>query len=172
MLEIRIPFDSDRNHLGRAYNEAMTTVSDWVLFIDHDVFLVNPNWHKICLKAIEKFGHTAGWLSCRTNRIACPHQLWYNEAEGDDLKKHLEIAFERAESQKGIYTDVTDLGFLSGFFILTHKEAWQKSGGFVEGFLGVDNNYHISLKNAGYKILVMEELYCYHRYGRYWQEQS
>ena len=48
--------------------------------------------------------------------------------------------------------------------MVTHKEAWTKSGGFKDGFLGVDNYYHEAIIKAGYKTYVLPGLYMFHLY--------
>lgn len=171
-IDVRIPYDSNRD-VGAAYNRALATVEDWVLFIDHDVFLVNDMWHAICQDAIKSLGHRAGWISCRTNAVACPHQVIKGHLKNHDLGYHMEIAKNLEMAYPGVYTDVTDVIVpLSGFFILTHRKAWQNAGGFPEGFPGIDNEYHRRLAKAGYRIFIMEELYCYHRYKRFWADDN
>ena len=39
--------------------------------------------------------------------------------------------------------------WMSGVVIVTSKAAWTEVGGFCDGFLGVDNDYHLRLMNAG-----------------------
>ena len=73
-LDVRIPYLPNKE-LGRAYNEAMETVRSWVMFIDSDVFLrTQPKWYDICMEAIRRVGHDAGFITCVTNRIGCPAQ--------------------------------------------------------------------------------------------------
>lgn len=169
IVDVRIPFRQNKRELGAAYNKAMETVHDWALFLDHDTFLCNPNWYTVCLKAVETLGHEAGMISCRTNAVACPHQVIKEHKGNHDLDYHARVAEQLATAHPGKYTDVTDAQvLLSGFFIMTHKEAWKKVGGFADGFLGVDNDYHKRIRRAGYKVFVMEELYTYHRYKRTW----
>lgn len=172
-LDIRIPFDSDKSLLGAAYNRAMETVEDWALFLDHDVFLAYPAWYGSCKKAIQTLGHCTGLISCRTNAVACPHQIIKGHGGNHNLDYHTEVAMQRATDYAGQYTDITDaIVPISGFFILTHKKAWQDAGGFSEGFLGVDNEYHRRIQKAGYRVFIIEELYCYHRYKRTWASKN
>jgi len=170
-MDIRIPYAKDKQ-LGKAYNLAMRTVSDWVLFMDHDILHLNPHYYDVCLAVIKKVGHEAGWISCMTNRIACEAQ-WCREApKNDDIMshmKHAKVLWEKygpalIEVGNGnMYKMALFTGF-SGFFMLTHKKAWEKVGGFGKGFLGVDNDYYMALIKAGYKTYVMPGIYVYHIY--------
>ena len=43
-IDVRIPYD-ENNHLAAAYNRALKESSAaWILFLDHDVFLLNPRY--------------------------------------------------------------------------------------------------------------------------------
>jgi glycosyltransferase involved in cell wall biosynthesis len=167
MIDIRIPYKKDKL-LGQAYNEAMETVKDWCLFIDHDVLMVNPLWYDMCCDAIDKIGYKAGWITATTNRIGCHWQQAGNygipvNKEEDDIKYHITLS-------KLIYTkngnDIYEPGPyapFSGFFILTHKAAWEAAGGFADKW-NCDNNYDLAIQKAGYGRYVMTGLYCYHLY--------
>jgi len=158
--------------IGFAYNEAMQMyVKDWVVFADHDILLVNPLWYDICMAAINKYGHEVGWFTCYTNRIKCKFQIAPGiNSKTNDIKYHREYAKNLYDTNKGKVKDCTNVkgGKFSGVFILTHKKAWEAVGGFNEhcGFFGVDTNYFSKLKQAGYKLMVMQDLYVYHGYFR------
>lgn len=164
-IDVRIPFEPGKQ-LGFAYNRAMQTVSDWVLFLDHDVLLVNPDWYAICQKTITRVGHKAGFITCVTNRISNSHQQ-AGSCPNDDIKKHIGTAKSLYEVYKDRLHEMTikDSPF-SGFFILTHKQAWKDAGGFKDGFLGVDNAYYHDIIKANYNVYIMPELYVYHIYRR------
>lgn len=172
-IDIHIPYHPNR-HLGTCYNRIMGSSNGWVLFFDHDVFLLNPNWYKICLDATIKLGHDAGWITCRTNRVGCLQQRVSIRKDTDDLKYHYRISKriwekhgdESVEMQR-MYKK--KLSLPSGFFMLTHKKAWQDIGGFREGFIGVDNDYALDLWDKGYKIHILMGLYVYHQYNRIWK---
>lgn len=170
-MDIRIPYEPNKE-LGKAYNLAMESVNDWVLFMDHDILHLNPYYHDVCLAVIEKIGHEAGWVTCMTNRIACEAQ-WDREApKNDDVMQHMKHAKKRWKEYGPELTemngDMTHKGRrfagFSGFFMLTHKQAWKKVGGFKDGFLGVDNDYYEKLIKNGYKTYVMPGIYVYHIY--------
>lgn len=157
--------------LGEAYNRAMKTVADWVLFIDHDLYIVNPNWYRIMLCAIREIGHRAGWITCYTNRVSSAMKGWMwrpDAPKGDDIEEHRKFG-RKLWDDNGLHsTDITQAPPLSGFWILTHKKAWEKVGGFKPGQISVDNDYHIKLVQAGYEVHRMDGMYVYHHYGRDW----
>jgi len=170
-IPLIIPF-SPNGRIGEAYNNALSNlVEGWVLFIDHDVLLVNPYWWDICNAAINHVGLDAGWITCYTNRIGCKFQKAPNvNTQTDDIKYHRQFALDLFKKNRGKIRDLTNAkgGRFSGMFILTHKQAWIDAGGFKEniGFFNVDCRYFTSLKNAGYKLFLMEDLYVYHGYFR------
>ena len=164
----KLDSDPNRTNLGEAYNRLMESVDDWVCFLDHDILQVNPMWYHMCLAAIKTIGHKAGWITGVTNRIACPYQLCTDAPKDDDIMAHMAYAKQRYQKYQA-NADLVDskniaLPF-SGFMILTHKKAWQDSGGFDDGFLGVDNYYHNKILAAGYNSYIMPGLYMYHIYG-------
>jgi glycosyltransferase involved in cell wall biosynthesis len=155
--------------LGEAYNYAMESVNDdWILFIDRDVLILNPNWYDLSIEAIKEHGKEAGWITCLTNRIGCHWQRpeTYGlivDKTNDDIKYHMRIAKEcesKFEDSKYHYPTYAPL---SGHFILTNKEAWKSAQGFALGW-GCDNAYDKDLRGAGYKLVVMKQLYVYHMY--------
>ena len=166
-IDTRIPYIPG-GHLGNAYNVAMATVKDWVLFLDHDILNVNPHYFEACVSAIERVGHRAGWITCKTNRIANPMQHDSTAPQGDDIMAHMAHAgslWKKHKDKLELVPPATATNYpFSGFFILTHKKAWEEVNGFIDGFLGVDNDYHHKLIKAGYQSYIMPGVYCYHIY--------
>ena len=170
-IDVRIPWEPGRR-LGYACNRMMKTVEDWVLILDWDVLLLNVNWYDMCLKAIKKVGHNAGLISCLTNRIGCPLQKAGVPQTIDNIAVHMEYAKTISTEHKGVIRDVTDSQFkLSGLFFLTRRKIWDDVGGVPDKkFIGVDTYYHGRVKEAGYRIYVMQDLYVFHNYRRQWRE--
>lgn len=171
-IDVCIPWDEDRN-LGAAYNRAMSRRGvDWMLFIDHDVLLLNARWYHHCKQLIAVYGKSLGFGTCWTNQINCHAQRLPKiiEKRRFDINYHCTIAEEIEAKASGKHREFTDDKYpFSGFFMLTHKEAWKKVGGFKDGFLGVDNAYFSAVQKAGYKTVRMNGLYVFHRYARYWK---
>lgn len=176
-IDVRIPWEPGRR-LGKACNRMFETVEDWGLILDWDVMLLDIGWYDKCLQAIEQVGEKAGLISCVTNRIGCPLQkanIPRAEANSDDLR----IQGPVAQFHSGFYgfggrpaiIDVTDSSHkLSGMFFLTRRKVWDEVGGVPDDkFIGMDNYYHDRVKEAGYRIYVMQNLYVFHNYQRQWK---
>lgn len=170
-IDVRIPWEPGKR-LGYACNRMFKTVEDWGLILDWDVTLLNINWYDLCLNAIEQVGHNAGLISCVTNRIGCPLQkVGKQYPDNDSISLHSIIAHECSMSNAGEIEDVTDSPHkLSGMFFLTRRKVWDEVGGVPDDkFLGMDNYYHDRVKEAGYRIYVMRNLYVFHNYRRQWK---
>lgn len=175
-IDVVVPFSLKKEELGDLYNDTMENAkNDWVLLLDHDIFLVDPNWYRKSVEAVEKVGKQAGWITVGTNAIGNPLQKLHNN-QTQDMDWHLQFSEHISKKFKGLVEDITPQYWpntprlLSGLFILTHKEAWNKAGGFPKGFLGVDNEYHKRLVNTGYRLFLIKDLYIYHRYYRLWKK--
>jgi len=167
-IQIIIPWGSNGN-LGAAYNRLMESVTDWVCFLDHDILQLNPNWYHICRSAIKTVGHSAGWITGVTNAIACPSQYCPDAPKNNDVIDHMRYAKKRYNQFEDnlFLVDPTTIGLeFSGFMILTHKSAWEKTGGFENGFLGIDNAYFRGITKTGHKAYIIPGLYMYHTYGQ------
>ncbi len=167
-IEVFIPYEPCK-HLGHAYNRAIDFSEDWVLLLDHDTFLCNPNWYEMCLHAIVDVGHKAGWISAVTNRAANGSQKAPGAPTSENLVEHIQFA-EQLYNQYG--TELTEPlnPEFTGFFILTHRQAWYDVGGFDLAF-HCDGNYAKKLLEHNYKLYVMPGLYLYHlqdEKNKYW----
>lgn len=164
-IEVQIPYDTG-GHLAAAYNRAMErATSQWVLFIDHDLFICNKHWYTMCVDAINSLGHNTGWITAVTNRIGNPDQRAEGAPKSHDLVEH--CAFARKLYEKHGSKVERCRGAMSGFWILTNKIAWHSAGGFDENrkrLLGVDNKYSQALSRAGFAHYRMPGLYVYHIY--------
>lgn len=159
--------------LAYAYNRAMQLAgTEWVLFLDHDLFICNKHWYEICLEAVANAPENAGWITAVCNRIGNPNQRAASKQgltppDTEDLAPH--CTFAKALHNEWGNTLVRCRGAMSGFFILTSQTAWQAAGGFDENrqrLLGVDNLYSRDLGRAGYWFYKLPGLYFYHMYRK------
>ena len=162
-IDVHVPYKLGGN-LGECYNDIMSQSKDWVLFLDHDILLLRPEWYQCCIDAINQTGHKAGWISAVTNRIWCTDQKRAGAVDHDDIMEHIKFSNSLWRKYKGVLRKPTSGRPFSGFFLLTHKEAWEKTGGFMDGFLGVDNDYYNKLLKCGYDTYIMPGVYSYHIY--------
>lgn len=163
-IQVMIPYDLEPK-LGKAYNRAMErATTEWVLFMDQDLFIPNKHWYHMMCEAIEKAPPKTGWISAVTNRIGNPDQRAVGAPMSHNIVDHCNFA----KIQYQMYGSKIERcrGAMSGFWILTNKTAWGFCGGFNEDrkMLGVDNDYSRSLAMNGYSYFKMPGLYVYHFY--------
>lgn len=172
-IDVRIPWEPGRR-LGYAFNRMMETVSGWVLVLDWDVLQLDINWYDKCLKTIEVVGDDAGLISCVTNRIGCPLQKAGSDSINSNIDYHVGFSQAISYDHSGIVEDVTEENWkLSGMFFLTNKKVFEKVGPVPDDkFIGLDNWYHDRVKEAGYRIYIMRDLYVFHNYKRQWKNKG
>ena len=174
-IDIRIPYDPDKN-IALAYNTAVQSSSaDWLLFLDWDVFLLLPNFYSVLLSVIDKVPANCGWISARTNRLGprtVIHQLCADAPQSDDINEHSLFANQMYDRHEDDIYDITALAKkvpLSGCFILTPRKVAEKIK-FRGELLGCDNHYNNDLINNGYTIYLMPGFYIYHNRKRQWMK--
>jgi GT2 family glycosyltransferase len=156
---------SDGKNLGATYNKYMELIGDddWACFIDHDAMWTTRDWFKH-LENILVESPEYGLLSVCTNRIGNSDQKLVGLADKNDMTLHRSIGKRLWAQEGGKIKDVTDKQRISGVVMLVSKTAWKKAGGFMDGFLGVDNDFHSRVVKAGYKVGIMRGMYVYHWY--------
>lgn len=159
---VHIPYAPQDQTIGQEYNRIMRDApTDWVLFLDHDVLLLNPHWYRVCQDIIAQQPR-AGLFTCYTNNIGCKRQKDPDAPAGHDIAEHRIHARKRWDNHGATLTE-NKTHLIAGFFMLVNKAAWEAAGGFLEtGFFGVDNDFHRRLMKSGRKVYQAEGLYCYH----------
>jgi hypothetical protein len=161
------PRSSDKN-IGAVYNTFMTMIpeGDWACFLDHDAMFTTLGWYKQLEAIIESpsfLHYNVGLLTACTNRIGNLEQLIPGvDPQNHDIYYHREIG-RRRELDHGPSLRECDY-LMSGVVIFISKEVWMKTEGFMDGFLGVDNNIDQQIRGLGYKTYIMDGVYCYHWY--------
>jgi hypothetical protein len=166
MIHTYIPYTPKElgNNLGWAYNNFMELLpeNDWACFLDHDATFTTRYWYYQLEDIIKK--HPAiGLYTCLTNRIGNSQQLVKGvDKENHDIKYHRQLG---KQLQDDYYDDVFSItNPLSGVVILISKKTWQATGGFANGFLGVDNDIHKKCLSNNIKVGLMGGVYVYHWY--------
>ena len=170
MIHTYIPYaprSSDKN-IGAVYNDFMAMISDddWACFLDHDAMFTTLDWYKQIEEIIEEISlsdRPVGLLTTCTNRIGNLEQVIAGiESQNHDIYYHRKIGRQR---QLEYGKSLRECDFLmSGIVILISKKVWKKTNGFIDGFLGVDNNIDQQIRTLGYKSYIMDGVYCYHWY--------
>ena len=170
-IDVRIPFDEE-GQLVKAYHRALADgISEWVLFLDHDVFLCNPCWYEMCIEAIEDLRQDpqAACIGCvaggsRLNKVIRVQKENYIPPNAD-IEHHIDVAkvkyYKYGNTLQRIHKHVP------GFFLLLKREVAQEIG-FVnqrKGINDIDYDFGKRLMEAGYHIYEMPGLYVYHRRG-------
>lgn len=166
-IDVRIPFSED-SQLAEAYNRALeNTTADWVLILDHDVFLANPRWYEMCLRAIEnvKSDPTVACITCEANPKRPLSHYRHNKKIIEDINDHIEIS-KRYYKQHG--DDLIEMDrYATGFFMLLNRKVAQEIGfqQMNKGISKIDVDFGTRLREQGYKVYKMLGLYVFHRRG-------
>lgn len=158
-------------NLGDTYNKCMGLIQDddWACFIDHDAVNTTPDWYTRLESTVGRIEHDSlpiGLITGVTNRIGNPEQLVFDKSEAE-AHNH-DMAFHRTtgEELKLLYGMRLRSAYnpISGVVMLTSKKVWRQVGGFIAGFLGVDNDYDAKVRAAGLQTMIMDSWYIYHWY--------
>jgi GT2 family glycosyltransferase len=175
MIHTYIPYapKSMNKNIGGVYNNFMTMIpeGDWACFLDHDAMFTTLNWYKqledivesLSLSDLNPLYHNAGLLTACTNRIGNLEQLVTGiESQNHDIYYHRKIGRQRQLEYGNVLRQCEYL--ISGVVILISKAVWQQTSGFANGFLGVDNDIDLKIRQLGYKSYIMDGVYAYHWY--------
>lgn len=165
-IDVKIPYEPGRK-LAYAYNRAMeTSKAEWVLLLDHDVFLCNPYWYDICLRAIEKLNDTdAGLIVCMTSGPRQKLLQRVSLVQPSSIEESIILAKTIYDQYGAKLKPVTTT--VTGFFMLVKRQVWEKVM-FVKQRRGVgrvDIDFSKRLLERGFTIWLMMGLYVYHRRG-------
>jgi len=169
MIHTYIPYAPKDKHtnLGWVYNNFMAMVGDddWVCFLDHDATFTTRDWYTQ-LETIVETNPEYGMFTCMTNRIYMGYQkLRGVDRDNHDIKYHRVVGKKQqtmCANQVVMLNNVNQL--LSGVVILINKKTWKQTGGFANGFLGVDNKIHSDCIDNNIKVGLMLGVYVYHWY--------
>lgn len=163
----KIPYDPNGD-LAKGYNRAMKEAKvDWVLLIDHDVFLAcNPYWFSICATAIdkaEKIGNI-GMITAVTSGKKNHPQLADIPEKTNNIDENIEIARQLYLKHGSNIREVTSRK-IAGFFMLIKKSVWKEIGFRDQnnGIFFIDYDFTNRLYENGYRVYIMPGLYIYHK---------
>ena len=167
-IDVKIPFDQ-KGRLAMAYNRALEQGdSEWVLFLDHDVFLCNPHWYEMCIAVIKQVqvDSKAALIGC-----ACGGERHQRTMNGGftptaDIDYHIKEAKEKYATYGNMVQRIHE--HTPGFFLLLNRKI-AKEIGFVQknskDINNIDVDFGDRLLEAGHHIYHMPGLYIYHRRG-------
>ena len=162
MLHILEPYSIEKN-LGAAYNAAMKYYApdDWVCLKDHDTLFLRPDTIKHIHEYVQR-NPNAGILTCYCNRLANREQLLEDRCtENDSIRHHVRLA---KYQEQWLYRTTKLIKPISGFMMVIKKSTWDKIKFKETGCLGVDNEFHLGVVEAGMDVLRMNGIYLWHSY--------
>jgi GT2 family glycosyltransferase len=170
-INTSIPYDPEAN-LGQEYNRLMEESSrEWVLFLDHDVLILNPHWYHLCQEAIRRHPEGGIFTVFTGNQGSGIQRLKWSPDRRMPVMEHRKAALRLWQKKGYSVTDISD-DPISGFFLLTSKAAWEKAGGFSpNGLFGIDRDYQRRIVSAGFRVYRIDGIYALHlrdRIGGSW----
>lgn len=167
-IDVRIPYELS-NQLAKAYNRALKESSaEWILFLDHDVFLCNPKWYEMCLLAIGQLKRDAraACITCVCGGERHKRTMAAKGTPSDNIEHHIRESIIHYQHYKVKLEQIQE--YAAGFFMLVNRKHAQDIGGFVQqdhSINNIDIDFGNRLLAAGYHIYLMRGLYIYHRRG-------
>lgn len=171
ILHTYIPYSNSTENitnLGAAYNAFMELVNedDWVCFLDHDATFTTRDWHPHIVNTI-KSNPEYGLFTCMANRIGNPDQKFPEvDPNTHDITYHRVVGSQSQSQFKYQVDEASKIAprLISGVILVLNKKTWKITGGFENGFLGVDNCMHESCLQNNIKVGIMRGTYVYHWY--------
>ncbi len=160
MIHTVMPFALDRNY-GSMCNYHMSLIpnGDWLCIMDHDCMWTTRDWYRQLTEVTDLYPDAA--FTCVTNRIASTWQQAHEvDKDNHDIAYHRMIGKQRAE--KRTLLNVTHTRGWGGVVMCLSKAQWLKTKGFPDGLLCVDHGMFFGLRDAGYRIYMLENAYVYH----------
>jgi GT2 family glycosyltransferase len=166
-IDVSIPY-SETNQLAEAYNRALKNSSaEWILFLDHDVFLCNPLWYEMCLEAIKnlKADPLAACVGCAAGGQRHRRTMDNGFVPNADIEYHIKESKKQYAEYEGTLQKWDE--YMAGYFLLLKREVAEKIGFHQvnSSINNIDQDFGTRLLEAGYHIYFMPGLYVYHRRG-------
>lgn len=166
-IDVHIPFD-ENNRLARAYNRALANgISEWVLFLDHDVFLCNPHWYEMCLEAIHSLQNDpkAVCIGCMCGGERHKQTMESGFIPTADIDYYIKESIKHYQTYGNLLQQIHE--HVPGYFMLLKREIAREIGFHqVKNTINnIDQDFGNRLLKVGYHIYLMRGLYIYHRRG-------
>jgi hypothetical protein len=120
------------------------------------------NWYAHCQQLADNNPDTLIFAVC--NRMGHEVQMLKDAPTGDDIAEHRKYGHQREWDYWGKVYDGTNGATFGGLLMLCSKATWKAAGGFAEGLISVDSQFHKAVRNSGRSVLLGLGLYVYHWY--------
>lgn len=155
-------------NIGGEYNQVISELPDdcWIVLRDGDTMFLRSDWgHQI--QSIIEANNDYDLITCMTNRLGVPDQLWYGEIMEGDISKQIEVANTAWNDHRNT---VVPVKLAAGLCMIFKKELWTKVGGFPEYDITFDRVFSDRVLKSGGKIGIAKGLYLFHLYR--WGEKN
>lgn len=147
--------------------ENLPNDTDFACFVDGDTIFTTPNFGDQIADVVKKYPE-CGFFTCYTNRVGYAPQIYpFVDKNNNDIAYHRKVG----KSLQDEYWDKCEPlspnskhGLLSGVMMLIRKNLWREVGGFKNGMLSVDNDFHAKCIDKGKVVYLMLGVYIYHWY--------
>jgi len=150
---------------GKAYNDAMQSVTDWVCITDQDTLKFKGFAERV--KEIIEGTPKTYVITCVTNRLRKDNtnvlKGLYDET---DINIHLKVFNE----QWALYGPTLERTreVIPGMCMIFHRTVWDRVK-FRENEWNFDNYFTTDVRKAGFVTYVAKGLYLFHVYNRFYQ---
>ena len=169
MIYYSIPYSTEKN-IGGYYNSVMENLKnddDFACFVDGDTIFTTSNFGNQINDTVKRYPDCR-FFTCYTNRVGFKKQVYpMVDPNNNDMEYHRRIGSLLQERYWDLCDDLSDLPrthLISGMLMLVRKDLWRQVGGFKNGMLSVDNDFHAKCIDNNEKLLLMKGVYIYHWY--------
>lgn len=152
-----------KGNVGKAYNDFIYYMPDdsWICLTDADTMFLNPKYAEQLQEYINKFPDI-DLFTAYCNRVGERRQVLNGiVSKNANIINHFKIAERLATKPPSIKPITVPI---SGFLMMFKRGLWERTGGFTDGVLGVDNLFSTIVLKLGCKIGLMETVYLFHYY--------
>jgi hypothetical protein len=169
MIYYSIPYSTEMN-IGACYNSVMNNLpndTDFACFVDGDTIFTTSDFGNQINDVIKRYPECR-FFTCYTNRVGCKIQVCpIIDRDNNDIDYHRKMGKMLQYNYWDVCDDISELEpgtLISGMLLLIRKDLWKEVGGFKNGMLSVDNDFHLKCIEKKEPLYLMKGVYIYHWY--------
>lgn len=158
------PYSVEKNFADvlNAHCNLITDPNDWIVITDGDMMFLTHDWGTIIDRAIKEHGKEYSLLGCWVNRCNPKggNIIFEHQYDNFNIIDHYHIA----EHESLMECRVDEVHQIGGFFMAFQKSTFDRVGGFKQNNKLFDIDFCKSVREAGLKIGLINQLYVFHLY--------